>query len=76
MRERFLGIVAVSALLYVAYHASLSTTSGWAASAAERGRSISPARAVMVKPVRDGDAVVGRPHDGIAALPIRRAHIR
>jgi hypothetical protein len=75
MKERLLGIIAVVALLYIAYHASLQTTSGWVASAAERGRSGPTARAWVTKRVRDADVVVGRPHDGIAALRARRAHL-
>lgn len=76
MRERFLGIVALSALMYVAYHASLTTTSRWAAAAAERGHAVSATGASAAKPIRDADAVVGRPHDGIAALPVPRLHVR
>jgi hypothetical protein len=72
MRERVLGIIAMSALLYVAYHASLNTTSGWSAVAAESRHPVSGAREFAAKRVRDGDVIVGRPHDGVAALPVSR----
>jgi hypothetical protein len=72
MRERVLGVVAMSALLYVAYHASLNTTAGWSAVAAEGRHPASRARELAAKPVPDGEMIVGRPHDGVAALPVYR----
>jgi hypothetical protein len=69
MRERLLGIVAIAALLWTAYHASVRTTAGWAASAAETPARL-PTRAQHPgTPIPDADVVVGRPHDGVVALP-------
>jgi len=66
MRERFLGLAAIAALVCVAYQASRQTTSSWpSASAAAQ---ISGAEALRPKFVPASEAVVGRPHDGIRAL--------
>jgi hypothetical protein len=69
MRERLLGIVAIAALLWTAYHASARTTAGWAASAAEKPAQLSTRAPHPGKPIPDADVIVGRPHDGIVALP-------
>jgi hypothetical protein len=69
MREHFLGLAAIAVLLTVAYQASLRTTSTWGGFSAT---GLSGAEAYRPKFIPDSEAVVGRPHDGIRALPARR----
>jgi hypothetical protein len=68
MRERFLGLAAIAALLCVAYQASRQTTSNWGSPSAVH---VSGGEADRPKIVPDSEAVVGRPHDGIRALPLK-----
>jgi hypothetical protein len=69
MGERFLGLAAIVALLCIAYQASRQTTSSWRSPSAEA--QVSGSEAHRPKFVPASEAVVGRPHDGIRALPLK-----
>jgi hypothetical protein len=76
MRERFIGLTAIAALLWIAYHASEQTTSGWrSGSSAAAAAEVPGATAKGARFVPDAEAVIGRPHDGIRALPTRRVQL-
>jgi hypothetical protein len=72
MRERYIGIAALTALLWVAYNASAQTTASWGGTVASAASSATASDAGVPRPISDAEAVVGRPHDGIRALPARR----
>ena len=74
MRDHVIGLAAIAALLLVAYGASEQTTAGWRASAAAVvvAPRVAGSEIDGRKPISDAEAVVGRPHDGIRALPARR----
>jgi hypothetical protein len=73
MRDHVIGLAAVAALLWVAYNASEQTISSWrVAGASATASHVAGSELDERKPISDAEAVVGRPHDGIRALPARR----
>ncbi|MBC5802361.1 MAG: hypothetical protein GIX03_05035 [Candidatus Eremiobacteraeota bacterium] len=68
MIQRLVGLAAIAALVLVAYQASARThrMAPWV-----RPKSSPPhgVRRHHQLPVSEGEALVGRPHDGIRALP-------